>query len=245
MRNPSPWEWRFWLLTLAALLAVGATLALGRWQLSRAAQKEALQAAMVAQRASPPLDAAMLLAGGRDAAALLHRPVLLQGRWLAAHTVFLDNRQMNGRPGFYVLTPLQLAGSEAVIVVQRGWVPRNFVDRAALPVVDTPSDRVSLQGRLAPAPARLYAFESAERGVIRQNLSLAAYRAETRLALLDVTVVQTGEPSEGLLRQWPEPVSGVARHYGYAFQWFGLSGLVAVLYVWFQIVRRFFRSPQA
>jgi len=35
--------------------------------------------------------------------------------------------------------------------------------------------------------------------------------------------------------------TGVDKHYGYAFQWFGLCGLMALLYVWFQIVRRFIR----
>ena len=43
--------------------------------------------------------------------------------------------------------------------------------------------------------------------------------------------------ADGLLRQWPEPASDVHKHYGYAFQWFGLSALVIVLYVWFQIIR--------
>jgi surfeit locus 1 family protein len=31
--------------------------------------------------------------------------------------------------------------------------------------------------------------------------------------------------------------SGVEKHHGYAFQWFGLSGLISLLYVWFQIVQ--------
>lgn len=53
-----------------------------------------------------------------------------------------------------------------------------------------------------------------------------------------VLVVQTGAPSEGLLRDWPSVGSGVHKHYGYAFQWFGLCGLMALLYVWFQFVRR-------
>ena len=55
------------------------------------------------------------------AAGLLHRPVILHGHWLAAATVYLDNRQMNGRPGFYVLTPLQLDDRPEVVLVQRGW----------------------------------------------------------------------------------------------------------------------------
>jgi surfeit locus 1 family protein len=67
---------------------------------------------------------------------------------------------------------------------------------------------------------------------------LAALRAKTGWPLLEVTVVQTGAPSEGLLREWPQPATGVEKHYGYAFQWFGLSALITLLYVWFQIVRR-------
>jgi len=235
--------WRFWLITLITLVGVVATFSLGRWQLSRASDKQALQAGIEGRQQLAPLGDAELLA--TPAADRLHRRVQLRGRWLAEHTVFLDNRQINGQPGFYVLTPLQLQDDGAWLLVQRGWVPRNFVDRNALPRVDTPGGEVALQGRIAPAPSKLYAFQGAEQGVIRQNLDLDAFRAETRLPLLDQTVVQTGPPSEGLLRQWPEPASGVEKHYGYAFQWFGLSGLMAILYVWFQIVRRFFLPPHA
>lgn len=241
--SPSRAGWRFALITLATLVGVAISLSLGRWQLSRAAQKQALQADIAARQQLAPLDGAALLA--TPEADRLHRAVRLRGRWLPERTVFLDNRQMNGQPGFYVLTPLQLQGGRAWLLVQRGWVPRNFIDRKALPRIDTPAGEVVLQGRIAPAPSKLYAFQGAEPGVIRQNLDLDAFRAETRLPLLDQTVVQTGPPSEGLLRQWPEPASGVEKHYGYAFQWFGLSGLMAILYVWFQIVRRFFLPPRA
>mgnify|MGYP000679766094 CR=1 FL=1 len=50
-----------------------------------------------------------------------------------------------------------------------------------------------------------------------------------------------GDARDGLLRDWPVVGAGVEKHYGYAFQWFGLCGLIALLYVWFQIVRRFIR----
>ncbi len=232
--------WRFWLITLAALAGVAVAVSLGAWQLSRAGVKDALQAQVDAQRRLAPLDASALLTGGP-----IHRQVIVQGHWLAQHTVFLDNRQMNGKPGFNVLTPLQLEGAAAVVLVQRGWVPRNFADRAALPRVETSTGRVSVQGRIAPAPAKLYDFAGAPAGAIRQNLDLAQFSGETRLPLLPVTVLQTGEASEGLLRQWPEPATGVDKHFGYAFQWFGLAGLILILYVWFQIVRRFFFPSSA
>ena len=45
---------------------------------------------------------------------LLHRRVVLRGQWLAGNTVFLDNRQMQGRQGFTVVTPLQIEALDAV-----------------------------------------------------------------------------------------------------------------------------------
>ena len=227
--------WRYWLVTLAALAALAATLALGAWQMNRAGQKLALQAAMQERRAMLPIDQGALLAAGATTD-MLHRPVILRGTWVRQHTVFLDNRQMGGKPGFYVVTPLKLEGGEAAVLVERGWVQRNFVQRDKLPPVDTPAGVVELRGRMAPPPGKLYEFAAAGGGLIRQNIDLAQFRAETGLALLDLAVQQTGGPSEGLLREWPEAASGVDKHYGYAFQWWALSALIAILYVWFQYI---------
>jgi surfeit locus 1 family protein len=228
-------------ILLAALLSVTLTSALGFWQLRRAATKEAWQAQM-AQRAEMAVVDGASLGQADDSpdnrSGLVHRTVRLQGQWLADQTVFLDNRQMNARVGFYVLTPLRLTASKAVILVQRGWVPRHFTERSRLPDVPTPTGDVTITGRIALAPSKLYELGDAGDGPIRQNLDLAALRAKTGWPLLEVTVVQTGAPSEGLLREWPQPATGVEKHYGYAFQWFGLSALITLLYVWFQIVRR-------
>lgn len=237
-------RWKFWLITGAALLAVAATLALGRWQLSRAAQKEALQASIDARAKLPRLDGAALAARA-DPAAELHRGVTLRGRWIARRTVFLDNRQMNDKAGLYVVTPLALEDSAAVILVQRGWIARNFVDRSSLPKIETPLGVVEIQGRIAPPPAKLYELGGAETGLIRQNIDIDRFRAELSLPLMAVSVQQTEAASEGLLREWPPAGTGVDKNYGYAFQWFGLSGLIAMLYVWFQIVRRFLPPRRA
>jgi surfeit locus 1 family protein len=170
---------------------------------------------------------------------------VLEGQWMPAHTVYLDNRQMHGKPGFYVVTPLLLQDEKTVVLVQRGWIPRNFQDRTQVPHVDTPSGVVQVRGRLAGLPSRLFELGGGDSGQgssrIRQNLDFAALSAEVQKTVLALTVVQLGAASEGLLRDWPAVSSGVDKHYGYAFQWFGLCGLIALLYVWFQIVRRFIR----
>lgn len=238
---------RFWLVTVAALAAIAATFALGQWQLGRGRARDAMQESIALRERQAPLDATSLLAPQPQSQSLVHRAIVLRGTWDAKHTVFLDNRQMRGAPGFYVLTPLVLEGGQAVLV-QRGWAPRNFDRREQLPAVQTPAGVVELPGRIAPPPSRLYDFKGTETGPIRQNLDIAAFAAETRLQLSPVTVLQTAPAaSEGLLRDWPKPGSGSERNYGYAFQWWALSATLAILYVWFQFIapRRKRQAPDA
>lgn len=243
-----PWRtWRFWLVLVSAAIGMAVTFSLGRWQLARAAQKEALQAAVVSREHQPALEGGTLAGALTPAQAdeLLHRAITLRGTWLPEHTVYLDNRQMDGRQGFDVLTPLRLAAGGPVVLVVRGWAPRSFADRTALPPVETPAGEVLVTGRIASSPPRLYALGQDGRGAIRQNLDLDAFRGETGLPLASVTVLQTGQPSEGLLRDWPQPATGVEKHYGYAFQWFGLCTLIGLLFLWFQVVRPFTHSRRA
>jgi surfeit locus 1 family protein len=227
------------LVLCLALLGMVVTATMGQWQLRRAAQKQALTEARQAQSALAPIDGQSLGQAGDSPAnreGLIYRAAHLQGRWLPQHTVFLENRQMRGRTGFFVVTPMRLNGG-AVVLVQRGWVPRNFNDRTSLPSVSTPEGEVSINGHLAPWPSRMYDFGALEQGAIRQNLEFDAYRQQTGLPLLELSVQQSEGDQDGLVRDWPVVASGVEKHYGYAFQWFGLCVLIAVLYVWFQIVQ--------
>ncbi len=231
-------RWKFFLVTVGALLSFSATFALGQWQLSRAAQKLAWLAAIESKAALPPTDQlslSQLSEGGPE----LNRRVRLRGQWLADATVYLDNRQMNSRQGMVVLTPMKLDGSGAVVVVQRGWVARNFINRKDLAALSTPAGPVEIQGRIVAPPSRSFSFPGPDSGRIRQNLDLAAFSVELGLPLLPVSVQQSSGEADGLARDWPVFEAGADMHYGYAFQWFGLSALVATLFIWFQIVRRF------
>jgi surfeit locus 1 family protein len=232
---------RRWIVLIAALLAAALTARLGVWQLDRAQQKLDLQAAVDAEAARAPLTNAELA----TPASALHRRVVLRGTWVAERTVWLDNRPMDGRAGFYVVTPLKLAGRSDAILVQRGWAPRDPVRREHLPPLSTPAGEVEVVGRLAASPSRLYELGEGGGGLIRQNLDPAAFALESGLALLPLTVVQTaGADDGGLLRHWPAPDLGLHKHYGYAFQWFALCALILALYVWFQHLRPRFRRQQ-
>jgi surfeit locus 1 family protein len=226
---------RFWLVTLAALLTIGVTASLGLWQLGRANQKIDLQARMD-ERAHLPAWREPELLQAADLGEAVYRPVQLRGTWEAKASVFLDNRQMKGRPGFFLVTPLRLEGSERAVLVQRGWVPRDFNDRRRLPTIETPPGTVEIAGRLAPPPGQLLQFGGAGEGLIRQNIDLTSFAQETGLTLLNVSVQQTAGGDDGLQRDWPTVTLGVEKHHGYAFQWFGLCALAGILYVWFQFI---------
>jgi surfeit locus 1 family protein len=250
-----------WLYALVALALVATGIGLGNWQLRRAAQKEALQAQIETQGQLPVLEQADFLNLPKPLEAL-HRRVRLRGLWLGSQSVYLDNRQMHGVPGFYVLTPLALEGSNETVMVQRGWLQRNFNDRAQLGAVETPPGLVEIEAVIAPPPAQLFelgkeaaaapakddatAAPAAGSSPIRQNLDLEAFRTQTGLPLrTELSMQQVGSASQGLQRDWPAPALGVDRHYGYAFQWFGLAALVAILYVWFQLIVPFRRTGRS
>ena len=227
-------------ILVAALISVAIAANLGAWQLRRAAQKIALQDALETRAKLSALTASELARTPEQVEPQHYRPVQLRGQWLQQRSVFLENRQMNGRVGFYLVTPLQLEGRPEVVLVQRGWVPRDLRDRTLLPAIATPVGTVDVDGHIAPPPARLYEFAPSTAGLIRQNLDLGEFARETGLPLAPVSVLQAESASnagDGLLRQWPRPAVDVQKHYGYAFQWFALGALMAGLYVWFQLVR--------
>ncbi len=225
---------------LATLAGVALAARLGLWQLDRADQKIALQTSLVARGRDPALDGPALARAPLAAETQHHRRVSLRGRWLAERTVFLDNRQMDGKVGFFVVTPLALTPGSGVVLVERGWAARNFADRAALPQIATPQGTVAVDGLVAPPPSRLFQFADAASGPIRQNLDIASYARETGLDLLPLSVLQhdaAESSADGLMRHWPAPATDVQKHYGYAFQWFAIAAGIAFLYVWHRFIR--------
>lgn len=248
---------------LAALVSVGLTTQLGRWQLGRAEAKQAAQAELAARSHLPPWGNADWPCAQSGAASLpLQQPVRLRGHWWPERSVLLENRPMGGRSGFIVLTPLRLSPSAnaacvgRVVLVQRGWVPRDAQDRLRLPALPSPAGEVLVSGRLMAEPSRVYALgeEAMPVGpgpVVRQNADAAfwlAWLGQSPVAgavlQLQAEQVQTSAmvapgsvPSDGLLRDWPAPDLGQGKHLAYAAQWFAMAALITGLYVWHQLIR--------
>jgi surfeit locus 1 family protein len=200
---------RWWGIAAAAL-ACAAGIALGNWQARRADEKRAL-------------------------AARLER-VAVVGEFVPQFTVYLDNKVRRGKPGYEIVTPLRLRGSSTHVLVNRGWIEAGKT-RDVLPEVPTPRGELRIEGiALEHLPRSLQFMERGLR--VRQNLSVPAYADETGLRLQPRVIEQHSSAPDGLARDWPPHEAGAEKNDAYAFQWYALAALAAVLGLVFSFRRR-------
>lgn len=223
---------RVGLAIVAALLGIAVTLALGTWQLRRAAEKVALEQSWEAARNGVPR-VVRTAADMTDVAASVPLRVRIRGEFDRAHIWWLDNRVLGGRAGFFVVAPLRIEGTRQAVLVNRGWAPRDPNDRTRLPPVGRPAGLIEIEGIAVADLPRVYEIGEPGTGPIRQNLHLNDVAAEVGTQLAPFVVQQTSALDDGLDRRWAPPASGIERNRGYAFQWFSLAALITVLLVVF------------
>jgi len=190
---------RGWALALAAA-GCAAFIALGNWQSRRADEK-------------------------RAAARAEH--VTVTGQFVPERTVLLGNRLRRGRPGYEVVTPLRVAGSQRHVLVNRGWLPAVSSD----PQIRTPAGEVRIEGIALERLPHVLEAGAPSKGRVRQNLERAAFAAETGLQIEPPVIEQLSPADDGLSRDWPRAEFGPERHQSYALQWYSLAALSVALFV--------------
>lgn len=219
--------------TLSALVVIGIGCGAGIWQLNRAEQKIRLGESLATKLGMPILNANTADLSSELAT---ERRITARGRFLREEAVWLDNRPRpipegisnTAQAGFYLMMPLVLEGQKKVLWINRGWAPRNNLNRVELPPITTPDDIVVIDGVGFPHPGRVYELgqqtETISQPRIEQNFDLIK---EAKLHPWDqlpfIVRESSSNKSDGLVRNWPLPTNGVDRHYAYAFQWFALA----------------------
>ncbi len=239
---------RPYLVFISALLLAVLTARLGVWQLGRADEKLALLQAARTQAALPVLKAVDLW----EQPSLwqqVHRSVELSGHWLPDKTIYLDNRVHHGQSGFWVMTPFRWSSGQ-VVWVQRGWVPRDPVNAEKAAPVQTPDQSVSITARITAGLSHMVELKKPDtQTVTGSGLRIQANLDLTQMQALvgeqvNAVVMQTDADSEGLRRDWVLVGVDPDKNKAYAVQWFGLSALVTLLYVWFQWIGPLFHARQ-
>lgn len=227
-----PIKFRFrWIPFFATVIVIAIGIALGQWQTRRAAEKEAIEARLVAREAAPPV---MLDATLRPADDMEFRRVSVRGEFVRDWPVYLDNRPYNGAAGFYVLMPLKIAGSDMHVLVARGWIARDPAARTKLPPLVTPNGVVEIEGIVQRNPGRLLQLGRADPlhpHAIVQNAEIADFERAGKFRMQPFMIEQLGDTQDGLVRDWPHPSAGVEKHRGYAFQWYALAATAFLFFV--------------
>jgi cytochrome oxidase assembly protein ShyY1 len=227
-----PLKFRFrWIPFVAALVVAAIGISLGQWQTRRAQEKEAIEAKMTARETATPTS---MGAEPVNLDELEYRRVLVRGEFVRDWPLYLDNRPYQGKAGLYVLMPFKIAGSHMHVLVARGWIARNPVDRTRLPPIETPAGTVELEAFVQRGTGHVLQLGSAEPlrpGAIVQNVEVADVAQAAKLSMQLCILEQSSDTQDRLVRDWPRPSAGVEKHRGYAFQWYALAATAILFFV--------------
>ena len=221
-------------LTALMLAALAVLLGLGFWQLNRLHWKEGLIAQIEARIKAAPIrleEAEALSREGRDPS---YYRVNVEGRFHHSKERYLYALS-DGRLGWHVITPLQTADGEMVLV-DRGFVPDDLKDPSSRPEgqiesVTTVTGIVRLpeeQGLFTPdnQPAGNRWFWRDLRGLSRSMFPEGTIEVAPFFLEADDSPVPGGWPQGGQTR-----LDIPNDHLQYAITWFLLAAVLLVIYV--------------
>ena len=219
---------------------------LGVWQLQRADYKQGLQD-LYEQRSAATAVGLTELSAEQDIAYLQIR---LQGWFDNEHHFLLDNRVLNGRVGYEVISPFLLEPAIInqsgdvfdLIWINRGWIPM-LASRNELPDIKPVMQSVELNGQLVN-PSDTF---------VLADVPLSGQWPEVvqRIDLLQMTERLSGVQAQGETRQiapylfraavgqagsfqinWQAINTSPQKSLGYAVQWFLMALVLTGLYFW-------------
>ncbi|MCB1948898.1 SURF1 family protein [Nitrosomonas sp.] len=220
--KPKLWAW----IVTTGLVVV--FLELGKWQLSRADERNERHAQLEQLSKEPAVNIPASPITLKD---FLYRRVEVRGRYRPEYTIYLDNKTYKGHAGYHVLTPLQIANSDWYVMINRGWIPTGY-DRSELPEVPVITGETTVTGTVVSPELRI--LELAEpnvSGTVWNNFNLERFQQTTDLILQPIMIQQDGQVEDDLVRDWHKPDSGASKNIGYAIQWFSLAITTIIIFL--------------
>jgi cytochrome oxidase assembly protein ShyY1 len=217
---------RYWAIHLLALVLLAAAVMLGVWQLDAWKSKREASARDLTTVAAIPLAKAI---GPDDPfpAKYVGQPVSVQGTWLPESTFVVSGRERGDVEGYWVVTPVAVAGTESAIPVVRGWTPSAEKRPAA------PSGPVTLKGWLQPAEGTGEVDENPSDDVLPQlRIADALHFVDQDLygGYVIAAATDAGLQKAELDQLPPAPRFSAIRNLFYAVEWWFFGGFVVFMW---------------
>lgn len=223
---------RGWLAAILVLVASAVCIRLGVWQLDRHAQRMGYNEAVRVALENPAVDLGTLDIVRPEE--ILYRRVTVRGEYQADAELVWRGRSRDGRPGVHLLTPLRIADSPYVLLVDRGWVPSPDGTRVD-PLPFRESGEAFVEGTVQPFPSGdvdgtpMWIGTGADSVLTLRRLDVDLIRSRSSRPVLGFYLQQLPAPElpSPPLRA-PLPVLTAGPHLGYAVQWFGFAAVFLV-----------------
>jgi surfeit locus 1 family protein len=219
--------------TVVTLLLLPLMTGLGLWQLERADWKQALVDTNEGRSRLSPI---ALRPGAEISAEMQYRRVFARGYYDMEHQLLLDNKTYQGHAGYHVLTPLRLTEADAVVLVNRGWVPLGK-SRAELPELPGTDGEVLVDAIVKLPPMKLFRLADVDEAnagwpKVVQQLEMGELEQLLGVTLEPLTLLLDKDDAFGFIRDW-KAVYGVTvdKHRAYAVQWFTLAAVLLLIYI--------------
>ena len=224
---------QLWTIIITAILVL-IFVQLGKWQLSRAEEKDTQYERLEEYAKQPAIALPKSLVMLED---FQYREVEVEGEYLSEQTIWIDNKTYKGRAGYHVITPLKISNSILSVAVNRGWIASGN-DRAVLPEVLEVEGRVKVIGIVASPELRtLELSDSVRHGKVWDKFDLQSYEKVIGYDLQPILILQKDQVNDGLIRDWEKPESGASKNIGYAVQWFSLALTTIIIFLVLNVKR--------
>jgi cytochrome oxidase assembly protein ShyY1 len=224
-----------WLaLGFLVLLVLPSFVLLSRWQLHRLDDRRHFNDLVTTHSAAAAVPVERVMTAGAPTATVGDDqrwiPVTATGRYDAAGTVLVRKRPLDGKNGFWVVTPL-VTSSGSVLVVNRGWVGADGAATATQVVPAPPGGVITMTARVQPSeeapdvqPSDLPTGQITDLSVPLVAGGATAYPGY-------VTLV-TSAPAESTdLTAIPLPDLSDGPHLSYAVQWLFFAAVAVIGFV--------------
>ena len=218
------WRW----VTVAVICGIIFLARLGVWQLDRLEWRREINAATMAEMNGEPILLNSDLSG-LDLSEMINRPVVAIGEFDFDNQFLVESQRFENQPGRYLLTPLQLAGSEQAVLVNRGWIPIAETDFAQYDQLG----EVEISGRIQQSQTLSGDRKTEVDGNKIFRIDVAAAADTLTYPVLPIYLLpETGEVVDSDLPYLPKADLSLdeGNHLSYAIQWFFFAVLLAVMY---------------